>query len=147
MGVEVVGSGVLAFAAPAAYWVGVGSPDPLGWWLFILVWLQSAASIVYAYLRLEQRELHSIPVVGTRLCMARRALIYTSFNLVFASFLSLLDIVPYLMPLPYVLQWSETLWGSLNPAMGVRPTRIGMRQLFVSTLFTLLFILVWRLQL
>ena len=34
-----------------------GFPDPLGWLLFGLTWLQSAASIVYAYLRLAQREL------------------------------------------------------------------------------------------
>ena len=35
-GVEVVASGVLALAAPAAFWVGVGQPDPSGWWLFAL---------------------------------------------------------------------------------------------------------------
>ena len=63
VGVEVVGCGVLALAAPAAYWVGVSSPDPFGWWLFLLTWFQSAASIVYAYLRLEQRELKTAPAV------------------------------------------------------------------------------------
>ena len=46
MGVEIVASGVLALSAPAAYWVGVGQPDPIGWWLFGLTWLQTAASIV-----------------------------------------------------------------------------------------------------
>jgi len=46
VGVEIVGSGVLALAAPAAYWVGVGSPQAAGWWLFLLTWFQSAASIV-----------------------------------------------------------------------------------------------------
>ena len=146
IGVEVVGSGVLALSAPAAYWVSVGDPDPLGWWLFVLVWLQSAASIVYAYLRLDQRELEEVPGIEARLRMARRALLYTSFNLVLVSFLSLLELVPYLLPMPYVLQWLETIWGSLNPAVGIRPTRIGIRQLIVSTLFTLLFILVWTLQ-
>ena len=33
-GVEIVGAGVLALAAPAAYWVGRGAPEPLGWWLW-----------------------------------------------------------------------------------------------------------------
>ena len=56
-GIEIVGSGVLALSAPAAYWVSIGLPDPTGWWLFVLAWFQSAASIVYAYLRLEQRQL------------------------------------------------------------------------------------------
>jgi len=42
-GIEIVGAGVLALAAPAACWVGLGRIDPSGWWLFILVWFQSAA--------------------------------------------------------------------------------------------------------
>ena len=54
-GVEILATGVLSLAAPAAYWVGIGRYDSGGWWLWILLWFQSAASIVYAYLRLEQR--------------------------------------------------------------------------------------------
>jgi hypothetical protein len=144
-GVEIVASGVLALAAPAAYWVGTGWRDPLGWWLFLLTWFQSAASIVYAYLRLEQRQLLSVPDVQTRLYMARRALLYTTFNLVVVVTLSLRDILPPLLPIPYALQWVETLWGTYYPAVGARPTSIGLRQLAVSSLFTLLFILTWNL--
>ena len=143
-GVEVVASGVLALAAPAAYWVGVGHPDPQGWWLFALSWMQSAASIVYAYLRLEQRELPDIPDRSTRLRMGRRALVYTSFNLGAVAILSMLKLLPSLLPLPYLLQWCESLWGAFYPAVGVKPTLIGLRQLFVSTLFTLLFIITWN---
>jgi hypothetical protein len=152
VGIEVVGSGVLALAAPAAYWVGLGPPptplgfaslDPMGWWLFALTWLQSAASIVYAYLRLEQRELVTAPPIPERLRMARRALLYTGFNLVAVAALSLASILPPLLFLPYALQWGETLYGSLKPAVGYKPTRIGVRQLIVSTLFTVLFILTW----
>jgi len=54
--IEILATGVLSLAAPAAYWVGREGYDPAGWWLWILVWSQSAASIVYAYLRLEQRD-------------------------------------------------------------------------------------------
>jgi hypothetical protein len=149
VGVEVVGSGVLALAAPAAYWVGQGPPptfagfDPLGWWLFALTWLQSAASIVYAYLRLDQRVLDDIPPIHERWLMARRALSYTSFNLIAVGVCSLLGYLPPLLFVPYALQWAETLYGSLNPAVGYKPTRIGVRQLIVSTLFTILFILTW----
>src|SRR3990170_6142933 len=110
LGIEVVGSGVLALAAPAGYWVGVGEPDPLGWWLFILTWLHSAASIVYAYLRLEQRELDTAPPLPVRLRMARRALLYTTFNLALAITAALLGWLPKLLPLPFALQWLETLW-------------------------------------
>ena len=143
MAVELVGCGVLALAAPAALWVGRGSPDPTGWWLFALTWLQSAASIVYAYLRLAQRTLKSPPDLRERLRMGGRALLYTTFNLAAVTVLSISGFLPVLLPLPYALQWAETLWGTLNPAVGVKPTRIGVRQLIVSTLFTLLFILTW----
>lgn len=144
-GVEIVGAGVLALAAPAAYWVGLGQADPSGWWLFILAWFQSAASIVYAYLRLEQRELKNLPSLPARLQMGRRALLYTGFNLAAVIILALLKILPPLLPLPFALQFIESLWGALvRPAVGVKPTLIGIRQLIVSTLFTLLFILTWN---
>lgn len=144
VGVEVVGSGVLALAAPAAYWVGVGYPNPLGWWLFLLTWFQSAASIVYAYLRLDQRQLRQIPDRQVLLRMARRALLYTSFNFVAVLFLGIASVLPKLLFLPFALQWVETLYGTFNPAIGYKPTAIGIRQLIVSTLFTILFIITWN---
>jgi hypothetical protein len=144
LGVEVVASGVLALSAPAAYWIGIASPAPLGWLLFVLVWLQSAASIVYAYLRLAQRELRTAPARKEQFQMGRRALLYTSFNLLIASGLSLASITPILLPLPYALQWGETLWGITHPAIGMKPTRIGVRQLLVSSFFTILFIFAWN---
>lgn len=143
MAVEMVGSGVLALAAPAAYWVGQGNPDPMGWWLFALTWFQSAASIVYAYLRLEQRHLRVEPDLTTRVHMGSRALLYTTFNLVAVIGLSLGGILPVLLPVPYLLQWAETIRGTLQPAVREKPTAIGMRQLAISVLFTLLFILTW----
>jgi len=144
-GIEVVATGVLALAAPAAYWVGVGRLDPTGWWLAMLAWLQSAASIVYAYLRLTQREVKQAPDYPTRLHMARRAILYTTFNLILTSGLALLKILPTWIFLPFALQWAETLYGAIaKPAVGFKPTAIGVRQLIVSTLFTILFILAWH---
>jgi len=43
-----------------------------------------------------------------------------------------------------LLQWAETIRGTLKPAVQAKPKAIGMRQLAVSTLFTLLFILAWQ---
>jgi hypothetical protein len=143
MGVEIVASGVLALAAPAAYWLGVGWADPLGWLLFALTWLQSAASIVHAYLRLQQRVLDQTPDINTRIRMGGRALAYTTFNMVFVYVLGIANQVSLLLLLPYTLQWVETIYGTLVPAVGKRPTMIGFRQLIVSSLFTLLFILTW----
>lgn len=143
LGVELIGSGVLALSAPAAFWVGTGWPDPLGWWLFALVWLQSAASIVHAYMRLGQRNLPKTPNIPTRLQIGRRALLYTSFNLVIVTVFSLTTHLPALLPAAYLVQWVETFWGTLRPAMGFKPTAIGLRQLLVSSLFTIIFILTW----
>jgi hypothetical protein len=144
LGVEIVGSGVLALTAPAGYWVGVGSAEPTGWLLLVLTWLQSAASIVYAYLRLEQREWQAIPPTSMRIKPARRALLYTSFNLLLTLGLSVASFTPTLLFIPYALQWAETIWGTLRPAVGYKPTAIGIRQLVVSMLFTILFIITWK---
>ncbi|MBC8503916.1 MAG: YwiC-like family protein [Anaerolineales bacterium] len=144
MGVEIIASGVLALSAPAGYWIGLGSPDFTGWLLWGLTWLQSAASIVHAFLRLEQRVWDEIPDLQTRFRAGKRALLYTSFNLTFVVLLSLLGILSPWLFLPFLIQWLETLWGISNPAVGFKPTSIGFRQLAVSIAFTIVFILVWN---
>jgi hypothetical protein len=149
-GVEILATGALALAAPAAYWVGIGYSASLGWALWLLTWLQSAASIVYAYLRLQQREL---PVKREQTAgvesseqwiMGKRALQYTSFNLAFSLALGWSAWLPRWIFIPFLVQWLETLWGITHPATGWKPTAIGVRQLIISTLFTLLFIVFWR---
>jgi len=156
-GVEILATGALSLAAPAAYWIGQGRYDPLGWALWLLTWLQSAASIVYAYLRLEQRtmsprsphrgkgELVDVPDRSEGWNMGKRALQYTSFNLMLSIALGWFAWLPRWIFVPYLVQWLETLWGITHPATGWKPTAIGIRQLIVSTLFTVLFIVCWRL--
>jgi len=144
IGVEIVASGVLALSAPAMYWVGVGHINPQGWILAILIWLQSAASIVYAYMRLGQRKLMTVPKIIDRMKMGWRALLYSGFDLALVLSFSIYGFFPPLLFVPYSLQFIETLFGILHPAIGVKPTRIGVRQLIISSLFTLLFILTWR---
>jgi hypothetical protein len=141
--VEIIATGVLSLAAPAAYWVGIGRYDPSGWWLWILVWLQTAASIVYAYLRLEQRELTKIPAQDELWRMGLRAFLYTTFNFALTLILGLFPILPRFIFIPYLVQWMEAIWGIFHPAIKWKPTQIGIRQLMVSTLWTILFILFW----
>lgn len=143
-GVEILATGVLALSAPAAYWIGTNSFNPLGWLLWILTWFQSAASIVYAYLRLEQRQWKNIPVLQTRFNSARRAIGYSMFNLALSSILALFKIIPGLLWLPFLLQAVETVWGTVNPAVGAKPVAVGTRQLVVTILFTILFVITWR---
>ena len=144
-GIEVIATGVLSLVGPAAYWVGVGRYDPLGWWLFLWAWLQSAASIVYAYLRLEQRELKqdqaTVMSGSEKWALGKRAFLYTSFNLGASLILGWANLIPPFIFIPFLVQWLETIWGITHPAAGWKPTRIGVRQLIVSMLWTILFII------
>ena len=144
IGVDILAGGALSLAAPAAYWVSVGSPDPNGWWLWGLIWFQTAASIVYAFLRLEQRALKLSPSQDEKWEMGRRGLFYAGFNLITVLMASILGWLPTWVWLAYGVQFIEVLWGIQNPAIGVKPTRIGIRQLIVSSLFTIVFIFTWQ---
>jgi len=144
-GIEVIATGVLSLVGPAAYWVGVGRYDPLGWWLFLWGWLQSAASIVYAYLRLEQRELKqdqaAVMSGSEKWALGKRAFLYTSFNLGTSLILGWANWIPQFIFIPFLVQWLETIWGITHPAAGWKPVRIGVRQTIVSMLWTILFII------
>ena len=143
-GLEILATGTLALAAPAAFWIGQDRYDPLGWALWISTWLQAAASIVYVYYRLEQRELPAQSIRSDLWSLGRRAFTYTSFNLALAISLGWMSWLPRWIFIPFFLQWLETLWGINTPAIGWKPTAIGLRQLVLSALFTVLFIICWR---
>jgi len=142
LGVEIVASGVLALGAPAAYWIGLGEMNALGWWLWLFTWLQSAASIVYAALRLAQRGWTDFSF-SSQVEAARRPLLYTGFNFVLVFVLGRIGTIPSGVWWSFALQFAETLWGTFHPAVNQRPARVGTRQLLVSILFTILFIFFW----
>ena len=143
MDVEVVASGSLALSAPAALWLAQGHPTAEGILLWLLLWFQAAASIVYAYARLNQRSWQIIPPLNQRLRAGWRGLCYTTFNLVTVALLGGIGWVSPWLWLAYALQWMETVWGVLHPAVHTKPTTIGIRQFTVTALFTLLFVLTW----
>ena len=143
-GIEVIATGVLSLSAPAAFWVGMNEYDPLGWWLWLLTWLQSAASIVYAYLRLHQREVTAATTQSEWWKMGRRAFLYTFFNFVLSLVLGIIHFIPQWVFIPFLLQFAETLWGITHPAVGWKPVKIGVRQLIVSISWTVLFVMFWR---
>ncbi len=143
MDVEIVSSGVLALAAPAAVWLAAGRVTATGWALWLLLWFQAAASIVYAYARLEQRRWRTMPPLRQRLRTAWRPLAYTTFNLAVVFVLSQSHRLPTWLWVPYAVQWAETCWGIWRPAVRATPRAIGVRQFIVSTLFTVLFIWAW----
>jgi hypothetical protein len=137
-GIEIVGAGVLALAAPAAYWVGGGTDNRLAWILWGIAWLQSAASIVFVYLRLNQRKQDAPGDLQNRIAAGLRVFAYHIFNLALAVYLYALGFIPLLVPLAFGLMLLDALEGILQPAIGTRPTRIGIRQLIMSGLFVIL---------
>jgi len=141
--VEVAGSGVLALVAPAAYWVGVGHYDPIGWLLWGLTWMQAGVSIYYAYLRLQQRVWKEVPEPSQCWQAGRRIVFGAAGALILVSLLAGYKVVSPWLPLAFVVQFAEALWGTFHPAVRAKPTHIGIRQLIVSTLFTIVFIAAW----
>jgi hypothetical protein len=141
--VEVAASGILALGAPAAYWIGLNTYHPLGWLLWGLCWLQATGSIIYVYLRLQQRRLSSMPDSHMRWQMARPALISNMLPVAVTAALVLSGVVSSWLVLAFAIQFAEAVWGALKPAVKAKPTAIGLRQLLVSSLFTLIFILAW----
>ena len=142
-GLEIVASGALALAAPAAYWIGRGAYEPLGWALWLLIWFQSAASIVHAYMRLEHRTLVEVPERPAQWQIGKRALLYTSFNVLVSILLGVFSILPAFLFIAYLPQWLETLWWTFHPDIKAKPVPIGMRQTIVSTLYIVLFLIFW----
>jgi hypothetical protein len=131
-GIELVGAGVLSLAAPGAYWITGGSDNRLAWILWGMTWLQTAASIVNVYLRLEYRRLAERPPMSERWRRGARNLAYHVFNLAAATILSILGDLPWLLVLGFGWMLADALEGILRPPVGERPTRIGVRQLISS---------------
>lgn len=128
IGIELVGAGTLALAAPAAYWVSAGAMTTPGWWLWLLAWLYAASSIVYVYLRLKQRRMKEMPPRTEQWREGRRTLLYTGASVVLTAALAVLQYVPTFVPLVFVLAAAHFVYGITHPCVGVKPARIGIEQ-------------------
>lgn len=140
---EILAAGVLALTAPAGFWVGIGRNDPQGWLLWALAWLQATASILHVYLRLDQRRIR-MPGRQVRWSAELPALTVSSINVLLVAALGIQDRVGIWLFLAFLPQWIEVIVASFRPSIETKPARIGMRQLLVSSLFTILFILLWH---
>jgi hypothetical protein len=144
VGIELVGSGVLALAAPAAYTAATGQWTRLALMLWLLTWLYSAVSIVYVYLRLQQRKLVEAPETAERLELGRMALRFAAVALVLVTATTLAKLLPRFAPLPFVLLQLQVILGTINPAIGYKPNRLGFAQVGAMAVFVAVTILVFR---
>lgn len=144
MTIELAGSGMLALAAPTAYYVASGVLDATALWLWILCWLQSAAAIVYVYLRLAQRRLSEMPSMAERWRMGMRAVVYAAFNFAGSSTLAILGVIPQFTPVAFAAMLSQAIGGTRQPCVGAKPQRIGFAQVGATAVFAALLIIAYR---
>lgn len=137
IGIELVGAGMLALTAPAAYWVSVGSMTTTGWWLWLLAWLYAASSIVYVYLRLKQRRMKEMPTRAEQWREGRRTLLYIGASIALTLALARLQFVPLWTPLVFALAGAHYVYGITHPCVGIKPARIGIEQSLATLLFYL----------
>ncbi|MCP3980678.1 MAG: YwiC-like family protein [bacterium] len=140
---EILATGAVALVAPAGMWAGRGAPDPLGWWLWLLMWQQSATGIVYVYLRLAQRSWKRVPTGNGRLSAGMPSLTVAVAGLVLTLVLWQFGVVSRWLWVPYLWQMVEVIRGVRRPALGAKPVAIGVRQLLVKVVFVALFIALW----
>jgi hypothetical protein len=137
-GIEIVGAGTLALAAPAGYLFAGGSDLRMAGILWMLCWLQSAASILLVYFRLALRRLPASPPLAERVHSARRVLLYHAFNTTLALILLAAAWIPAAMVAGFVLMLIDAVESVLNPPIRSSPRRIGTRQLAASAAFVAL---------
>jgi len=144
MTVELAGSGALALAAPAAYYAATGHFDSVALSVWLLCWFQSAAAIVYVYLRLEQRRLSAIPARRQQWAMGWRAVMYHAFNCSASIVLSAFRILPPLVPLAFAAMLAIVIYGTFRPAAGVKPQVLGFAQVGAIVVFVVLLVLAYH---
>lgn len=135
---ETAGGAVLALAAPAAYWTCGGESGVVAWTLYGLMVLHIAASIVGTHWRLAMRRRKEAPPPRECWRTAAPALAFHAANAGLSLALVPLAAVPWPVPLAFGIVLADALEGAAHPPVGVKPSRIGIRQLVVSVSFVVL---------
>jgi hypothetical protein len=143
MAVEMVGAGVMALWAPAAYWVGGGSDHLEPWILWALTWAQSMGAIANVYLRLEQRRWAAVPLRGERLRAGRRTLVHHLLGGLLSVAFAASGLAPWLTVAAFGAVLADAIDSILRPMVGVRPPQIGFRQLASTSLFVALMLVAY----
>jgi hypothetical protein len=132
---QMVGTGVLALWAPAAFWVGGGKQYPEPWVLWLLVWFQSMGAVANVYLHLEQKGWTSCVPLRQRLRAGSRTLGLHGVACMLAILFVAADFVPQATLLAFSITLIAAVDGVIRTLAGARPRTIGIRQLVVTTLF------------
>ncbi len=138
VGLDIAGAAALALTAPAGYWVCDGQDMFTPWLLWAIMAAKSSASIVHVATRLRQRHLAKLPSKAEAARMSTASLIFHAANLLASFCLAWAGLVPLLVVVAFGLMFAEGFRNVTRPAVGLRPSQIGLRQLATSTAFVVL---------
>lgn len=140
-GMEYATAAVLALALPAAYWVCGGDSSIEPWILWGLVTLHSVTTVIHVSKILELRRTKRMQEIG----YSRRVLISTLpfgvICLVASGICALLDFVSWLAIGAFLVPIADIAQSAIRPPVGIKPTRLGLRQLATSSLFVVLMVI------
>lgn len=138
IGMDLAAAGMLALTAPAIVLVH----DTTAWLAAAILWLilslQASGSIVHMFLRLEQRRLKSLPTPRERWQKGAIPVAHHAANTLFAIAAVALSIAPWLIIPAFAITLIEGVAAVHNPPVGHTPRQLGMRQLWISSAFTVL---------
>ena len=135
---DLAAAGALALTGPAAYLAGGGEHLITAVWIWCLPALQSAASIVHMFLRLEQRVLDTAPPLAARLSGGLGPMLAHLLALGMALAALAAGQVSAAAVFALALPAAEGAHAILRPQVGHTPKQLGMRQLAISTVAMLL---------
>jgi len=144
MPVELLGSVILALAAPAAYLTAGGGWGITALMLWALTSAYAVVSVVYVHLRLDQRRLDETPPVSQRLLMGRPAMRTAAAALVLSALGVAAGWLPRFTPIPFIALQLQVIWGTLRPAVDADPRRLGWSQVLTTVLFVALLVAAYR---
>lgn len=135
---DVLASLALALAGTAAYWSCGGNDNETAVLVWLLPGLQASASVVHMFLRLEQRRWTEVGTLSRRLQLGFTPIVHHSVNVAIAIVLYGMNNVSIVGVIAFMVCFIEGAVAVAQPQVGRTPKQLGMRQLAVSTAFSLL---------
>lgn len=135
---DVLAALALSLSGTAAYWSCGGENPTTAALVWLLPGLQSSASVIHMFLRLEQRRWENAGAIIYRLKRGAGAATHHIVNMTVAVALYLDNMLAPAGVAAFALCTVEGLWAIAVPQTGHTPRQLGMRQLAVSTAFAAL---------
>ncbi len=127
----------LTSAAGVVWSAGTGYWGGIGFLLWALAFLYFGGSVPYVRLRVRQMKEGVLPWTSRE---ASQALLYSSFVLLIVGWGALLQRVPSLAVVPFVLSLVKTIWALADKKVPRKIAHIGYSEAVMSTAFAVLMV-------